>query len=71
MWSCCGNVTSVPTAPFITVILAFLFFGHACPKLNFVFISGLTGKRLEQNNKKRGHNVDIILCTYEGDKIKM
>ena len=48
------------------------YFRHACPKLNLVLISRLTGKRATQNVKKTlayGH-VDILL-TYQEAKIKM
>ena len=40
----CSNVASVPKAPFISYS-RFSYFGHACPKLNLILISRLTGKR--------------------------
>ena len=38
-------------APFISYF-CISYFGHACPKLNLVLISLLTGKRATQNLKK-------------------
>ena len=71
---CCGNVASVTKAPFI-ILSRISYFGHACPKLNFVFFSRLAGERIIQHLKKTfsfsvcGH-VDR-LWTYQGAKIKM
>ena len=44
----CGNVASVPKAPFISYS-RISYFGHACPKLNFVPSPRLTGKCATQN----------------------
>ena len=45
---CCGNVASVPKAPFISYS-RISYFGHACPKLNLLLVSRLTGKCATQN----------------------
>ena len=70
----CGNVESVPKAPFISYS-RISHFGHECPKLNFVLISRLTAKCATQKLKRTyatlvyGH-VDI-LWKYQGAKIKI
>ena len=51
IFGCFGNVASVPKAPFISYSRIF-YFGHTCPKLNFVVISRLTGKCATLNVKK-------------------
>ena len=66
-----GKVASVPKATFISYS-RISYFRHACPKLNLVHISRLTGKRATQNVKKTlayGHA--DILWTYQEAKIKM
>ena len=47
---CCVNVAIMPNAPFISYS-CISYFGHACPKLNIVLISCLTGKCATQNFK--------------------
>ena len=57
---CCGNVASVPKAPYISYS-RISYFGHACPKLNFVFISLLTGP----STKPRATLYESVnLCLY-------
>ena len=47
---CCSNVASVPKAPFISYS-RISYFGHACPKLNFVLRDLVKLKKIKKSDK--------------------
>ena len=55
-----GKVASVPNAPFISDS-RISYFGHACPKLNLVLMSRLTGKYATQNLQ---NTYEIFSCLW-------